>query len=96
MKDIQNECIWILINLCAGKNKECWLILNMGILETFNHIIAHCDDLHILENVCWCLGNLAADNEECRAKLFEDSSLILSVITGFYKKITNKIIEFSS
>lgn len=72
--------IWIFINLCAGKNKECWQILNLGILDTFKHLIENCDDLNILQGVCWCLGNLAADDEECREKLFSDSSLIITVI----------------
>ncbi|KAL4451108.1 hypothetical protein ABPG74_021430 [Tetrahymena malaccensis] len=91
LKDIQNESLWILINLCAGKNRECWHILNLGILDTFKHLMENCEDLDILENVCWCLGNLAADDAECREKLFEDSQLILTVIQGFYEKFILKM-----
>lgn len=79
--------MWILINLCSGKNNECWHILNMGIIDTFKYLIENCDDLDLLENVFWCLGNLAGDNAECREKMFEDTFKIISVILRFHENI---------
>jgi len=58
--------MWIFINLCAGKNGECQRLIKLGILNTFKKVMEITEDLPILENLFWCLGNLAADDAETR------------------------------
>ncbi|CAD8172940.1 unnamed protein product [Paramecium octaurelia] len=68
------EAIWILTNIASGTNQQTQVVVKYGGIPT---ILKHLNSIHlsIIEQVCWALGNIAADDGEYRSQIIGQGGL---------------------
>ncbi len=51
----QYEVAWTLTNICSAEHEDCQDVVDQGGIRQFVRLLAHCDDLEVLEQVggCW-------------------------------------------
>ena len=71
---IKYECTWCITNLAAHTHAVTILLLpllnDLLLLLTFNN-----NQPFLQEQICWALGNIAGDSEECRLYLLQNHTL---------------------
>ncbi|CAD8080817.1 unnamed protein product [Paramecium sonneborni] len=68
------EAIWILANIASGTNLQTQVIVKNGVIP---NLLKHLDseNLFIVEQVFWALGNIAADDAEFRNDIIQQGGL---------------------
>ena len=56
-------------NIAAGSSDDVQLLVNLGVLQIFIEILNTSQNFFVLDNVVWCLGNIAGDTIQLRDQL---------------------------
>ncbi|CAD8162218.1 unnamed protein product [Paramecium pentaurelia] len=69
------EAIWILTNISSGTNEQTQIVVKYGGIPS---ILKHLNSIYLslIEQVCWAMGNIAADDVEFRNQIIQQGGLL--------------------
>ena len=61
--------------MAAGSSDEVQLLVDLGVVQLFIQILRTSNNIFILDNVVWCLGNIAGDSDTIRNWMIDEGGI---------------------
>ena len=61
--------------MAAGSSQEVQLLIDLGVVQHFIQLLRTSSNIFVLDNVVWCLGNIAGDSDTIRNWMIDEGSV---------------------
>mmetsp|Transcript_30665 Transcript_30665/g.78324 ORF Transcript_30665/g.78324 Transcript_30665/m.78324 type:complete len:596 (-) Transcript_30665:465-2252(-) len=85
---LQYEVAWTLTNICSAEHDDCQDVCDQGGIPEFVRLLGACDDVEVLEQAIWALGNIAADSKELQKYVLEEE--VVAPLLATMRRHANK------